>query len=152
MEKTLNQDPRLAVRRLTAPSEALAEAFGRLMPQLSPRLGGLDGERIRRILDSERTALFAVGADGRIEGLLTLVWYDVPSGRKAWIEDVVVDEASRGRGAGRLLVGAALDHARRIGADKVMLTSSVHRVAAHALYLGEGFVQVATDVFAYGLQ
>ncbi len=38
---------------------------------------------------------------GEVAGMLSLAWYDVPSGRCAWIEDVVVDAAARGRGAGR---------------------------------------------------
>ena len=35
---------------------------------------------------------------GGVVGVLALTWYDVPSGRKAWIEDVVVDAAARGLG------------------------------------------------------
>lgn len=81
-------------------------------------------------------------------GVLTLAWYDVPSGRKAWIEDVVVDGSMRGTGAGEALVRAGLDYAASIGVDKVMLTSSPVREAAHALYRKTGFEEVETTVFA----
>ena len=80
--------------------------------------------------------------------MLTLVWYDVPSGRKAWIEDVVVDAEARGMGAGRALVAAALEHAGVIGAGKVLLTSNPAREAARALYRKMGFEEAATTVFA----
>ena len=116
------------IRRITQVSDALEEAFARLMPQLSP-LAAVAGERI--------------------VGVLMLAWYDAPSGRKAWIEDVVVDGAARGCGAGDALVRAAVEHAARIGAGKVMLTSNPAREAARALYRKVGFEEVETTVFAF---
>ena len=86
-------------------------------------------------------------AHGRIVGVLTLVWYDAPSGRKAWIEDVVVDSAARGCGAGHALVEAAQRLAREIGADRLMLTSNPRRTAARALYRKCGFNEAETTVF-----
>ena len=120
------------IRRITQVSDALEEAFARLMPQLSPRLGAPSRE-----------------AGERIVGVLMLAWYDAPSGRKAWIEDVVVDGAARGCGAGDALVRAAVEHAARIGAGKVMLTSNPAREAARALYRKVGFEEVETTVFAF---
>ena len=121
---------KLEVRQVTEVTDSLLEAFGRLMPQLSPRLEAPSGERLR-----------AVAA-------LTLVWYDVPSGRKAWIEDVVVDAAARGFGAGEALVRAAQAHAAAVGAGKVMLTSNPSRGAARRLYAKMGFKEAETTVFA----
>ena len=120
------------IRRITEVSDALEEAFARLMPQLSPRLGAPSREELRRVAGSETGELLAAVAGERIVGVLTLAWYDAPSGRKAWIEDVVVDGAARGRGAG-----------------KVMLTSNPAREAARALYRKVGFEEVETTVFAF---
>ena len=133
------------VREVTVP---LLDAFARLMPQLSPRLAAPSAARLREIAASPSAALFAAEAGGCVRGLLTLVWYDVPSGRKAWIEDVVVDAEVRGTGAGRALVAAALEHAGAIGAGKVLLTSNPAREAARALYRKMGFEEAATTVFA----
>ena len=83
------------IRRITQVSDALEEAFARLMPQLSPRLGAPSREVLRRVAGSETGELLAAVAGERIVGVLTLAWYDAPSGRKAWIEDVVVDAAVR---------------------------------------------------------
>lgn len=137
------------IRRITQVSDALEEAFARLMPQLSPRLGAPSREVLRRVAGSETGALLAAVAGERIVGVLTLAWYDAPSGRKAWIEDVVVDGAARGCGAGDALVRAAVEHAARIGAGKVMLTSNPAREAARALYCKVGFEEVETTVFAF---
>ena len=136
------------IRRITQVSDALEEAFARLMPQLSPRLGAPSREVLRRVAGSETGALLAAVAGERIVGVLTLAWYDAPSGRKAWIEDVVVDGAARGC-AGDALVRAAVEHAARIGAGKVMLTSNPAREAARALYRKVGFEEVETTVFAF---
>lgn len=134
---------------VTEVSVELAEAFARLMPQLSPRLGALSRQAIERVVCSDGAALFAARLDGRIAGVLTLVWYDVPSGRKAWVEDVVVDAAARGCGAGEALVKAATEHAARIGAAKVMLTSNPAREAARGLYRKIGFEEAGTTVFVF---
>ena len=136
------------IRRITQVSDALEEAFARLMPQLSPRLGAPSREALRRVAGSETGALLAAVAGERIVGVLTLAWYDAPSGRKAWIEDVVVDGAARGCGAGDALVRAAVEHAARIGAGKVMLTSNPSRGAARRLYAKMGFKEAETTVFA----
>ena len=137
------------IRRITQVSDALEEAFARLMPQLSPRLGAPSREVLRRVAGSETGELLAAVAGERIVGVLTLAWYDAPSGRKAWIEDVVVDGAARGCGAGDALVRAAVEHAARLGAGKVMLTSNPAREAARALYRKVGFEEVETTVFAF---
>lgn len=137
------------IRRITQVSDALEEAFARLMPQLSPRLGAPSREVLRRVAGSETGELLAAVAGERIVGVLTLAWYDAPSGRKAWIEDVVVDGAARGCGAVDALVRAAVEHAARIGAGKVMLTSNPAREAARALYRKVGFEEVETTVFAF---
>ena len=137
------------IRRITQVSDALEEAFARLMPQLSPRLGAPSREVLRRVAGSETGELLAAVAGERIVGVLTLAWYDAPSGRRAWIEDVVVDGAARGCGAGDALVRAAVEHAARIGAGKVMLTSNPAREAARALYRKVGFEEVETTVFAF---
>ena len=139
------------IRRITQVSDALEEAFARLMPQLSPRLEAPSGERLRAVAANPSAALFTAESGGAVVGALTLVWYDVPSGRKAWIEDVVVDAATRGRGIGEALVREALALARREGVARVMLTSNATRRASHRLYERMGFVRYETDCFRLDL-
>lgn len=138
---------KLEVRQVTEVTDSLLEAFGRLMPQLSPRLEAPSGERLRAVAANPSAALFTAESGGAVVGALTLVWYDVPSGRKAWIEDVVVDAAARGCGAGHALVEAAQGLAREIGAERLMLTSNPRRTAARALYRKCGFNEAETTVF-----
>ena len=137
------------IRRITQVSDALEEAFARLMPQLSPRLEAPSGERLRAVAANPSAALFTAESGGAVVGALTLVWYDAPSGRKAWIEDVVVDAAARGFGACEALVRAAQAHAAAVGAGKVMLTSNPAREVARSHYRKVGFEEVETTVFAF---
>lgn len=133
-------------------TEALVDAFERLLPQLSERLTIPDRQAVARIVAAPTTRqLTATTDEGRIVGLLSVAFYDVPSGRKAWIEDVVVDAAARGRGVGEALVRAALDMAREQRAARVMLTSNAARQAAHRLYRRMGFVRYETDCFRLDL-
>ena len=137
----------LSVYRVTEYSEALLRSLGTLLPQLSPRLGTFAEARLRAMLAHPATALFVAEAEGRIVGMLTLAWYDAPSGRKAWIEDVVVDTAYRGRGLGRMLVERALAFARGCAPVTVMLTSRPSREAANALYRAVGFSLKQTNLY-----
>ena len=138
----------LEIRRITRLSDADAEALAALLPQVDGRLRPGRAAALQAVAADDRTALFVACDDARPCGMLTLAWYDVPSGRKAWIEDVVVDAAYRRRGAGRGLVEAAVAHAAALGAERLSLTSNPSRTAAHALYFASGFEKSETAVFA----
>jgi ribosomal protein S18 acetylase RimI-like enzyme len=76
-----------------------------------------------------------------------LAFYRIPTGLKAWIEDVVVDESARGKGVGEVLNRAAIDEARRRGAKNVSLTSRQSRETANRLYQRLGFEPYDTNVY-----
>lgn len=131
------------------PTEEVVAAFARLIPQLSSA-GPPDLEALARILASGAT-VFVARVDTEIVGSLTLVLYRIPTGLKAWIEDVVVDSAARGHGIGDALSRAALEEARRQGAKAVSLTSRPSREVANRLYHRLGFVARDTNVYRYDL-
>ena len=99
------------------------------------------------MLSNENIHIFAAENDGVIVGMLTLAIVDIPTGRKAWIEDVVVDETARGLHIGQALVERAKDEAIKLGAKKIYLTSNPSRKAAHALYNKCGFEEYDTSLF-----
>ena len=131
-------------------TDELRDALAHLLPQLSssppPTL-----DELRLITDNPESVLFVARLEGRIVGSLTLIFYRIPTGLKAWIEDVVVDETARGHGIGELLNRAALDEARRRGAKAVSLTSRPSREAANRLYQRIGFESRPTNVYRYDL-
>ena len=93
-------------------TEDLVKAFGRLLPQLSRSARALDSAALRALVDWPGNRLLVARIDGEIVGTLTLVTFLIPTGLRAWIEDVVVDEAARGRGVGAALTQAAVRLAR----------------------------------------
>jgi ribosomal protein S18 acetylase RimI-like enzyme len=97
------------------------------------------------------SVLVARDATGRIVGTLTLVIFRIPTGVRARIEDVIVDQQARGTGVGTALTEEALELARAAGARSVDLTSSPQRGAANALYRRAGFVERDTNVYRYVL-
>ena len=78
-----------------------------------------------------------------------MVLFRIPTGVRAMIEDVVVDEALRGRGIGEALSREALKVARENGARTVDLTSRPSREAANRLYQRIGFKLRDTNVYRY---
>jgi ribosomal protein S18 acetylase RimI-like enzyme len=132
----------------TDPTDELRDALARLLPQLSSSPPP-DHEALATLLADPGSIVFVARVDGRIVGSLTLVLYRIPTGLKAWIEDVVVDESARGHGVGESLNRAALDEAHRRGVKGVSLTSRPSREAANRLYQRIGFTIRETNVYRY---
>jgi ribosomal protein S18 acetylase RimI-like enzyme len=136
---------------VTADAELLS-AMGRLVPQLSSSAPPPTAYELETLVDSPATTLFVARDDeGRTIGSLTLVTFRLPTGVRAWIEDVVVDETLRGGGVGSALVRAAVEAATEAGARTVDLTSRPERGDANRLYQRLGFVQRETNVYRYTL-
>ena len=135
-----------AVRQVT---DELVEACRRLLPQLSSAAAALDADQLARIVDHQANTLLVARDQGAIVGMLTLVTFPLPSGLRARIEDVVVDQEARGHGVGTALTMAAIDLARQQGARNVDLTSRASRAAANRLYQRLGFRRRDSHVYRH---
>lgn len=135
----------------TAFDAAHYDAVCRLLGQLTTRSIAFTPDNYAGLLASGSSRLFLVLSDDAVVGMLTLGMYASPTGTKAWIEDVVVDEAQRGSGLGRVLVQHAIAYGKEKGIDTVYLTSNPRRVAANALYQSEGFVRKETNMYKMNL-
>lgn len=132
-------------------SEVVYEAVKRLLPQLNPAVPVPSGENVKELIESPHNHFFIAENENEIAGMATLVEYRIPTGKKFWIEDVVVDGGHRNEGVGHLLVLSAIRHAGELGATEVRLTSRPGRVEANKLYRNMGFVQYETNVYKYSL-
>ena len=139
----------MRVEVLREVTDEIVETFNRLLPQLSRSAPPLDRAAVQRIVGSDATTLLVARSDGRIAGTLTLVVFPIPTGIRAWIEDVVVDETARGQGIGESLTKAALRLAEAAGARTVDLTSRASREAAGRLYERAGFKSRETRLYRY---
>ena len=149
----------MTVELITAATPEIHEAMGRLIPQLSRSAAPMSEADVERFLSQSSVHLFVfraetADADGNnpILGMLSLATFEIPTGVRAWVEDVVVDEAARGQGAGLALVEAAIEHAKTVGARTVDLTSRPTREAANRLYQRAGFQLRETNVYRVTLE
>jgi len=137
------------VSAATEVSAELVEAFARLTPQLSSSSPPPTEDELRRIIDHDACTLLVARDGDRIVGSLTLVVFPIPTGVRAWIEDVVVDEAVGGKGIGKALTKAAIEHAAEHDARTVDLTSRPSREAANGMYQRLGFELRDTNVYRF---
>jgi ribosomal protein S18 acetylase RimI-like enzyme len=132
-----------------AVSDELSEAMTRLVPQLSSSATVPSTEELREIVTAEGTYVLVARDGDRIVGTLTLVTVRIPTGVRAWIEDVAVESEARGRGVGEALSREAIRIAASRNARTVELTSRASREAANRLYRRIGFEPRETNVYRY---
>lgn len=134
----------------TEVTDQLVADFERLVPQLSSSSPPPSREQLEEIVVSPAThLLLARDVDGAVLGSLTLCLFRIPTGLRAWIEDVVVDGEARGMGVGEALNRFAIDVAAEHGARTVDLTSRPSREAANRLYRRLGFEPRETNVYRF---
>ena len=123
------------------------EAMQRFLDQLTTNPMTLTEAMFRQLLESTNSHLFFLMKDNQIAGMLTVGIYYSPTGGKAWIEDVVVDESFRGQGLSKLLVAHAIEFVKGKQIPLLMLTSNPKRIAANKLYPAMGFGRKETNVY-----
>ena len=132
----------VSIRPVTEVTESLTDAYRVLIPQLSSSSNPPTGEALQRIIESDSAQiLIAEDENGEILGTMTIIIFQIPTGIRAWIEDVVVDSSVRGKGIGKKLNLAALELAKQAGAKTVDLTSRPARQEANQLYRSIGFAE-----------
>jgi GNAT superfamily N-acetyltransferase len=148
----INVYPKIQITLATGMTEPLYAACKRLVPQLTDNNLPPSRAQLAEMLRSPCSFLFLARHPDfgeEIIGMATLVLYQVPTGLRGYLEDLVVDERARGKGIGEALVQACLDKAENAGAPQVMLTCNPGRNAANQLYICIGFELRKTNVYRY---
>jgi ribosomal protein S18 acetylase RimI-like enzyme len=141
----------IKIERITSADSSTTEAISLLLKQLSSQEFSFSERELAALVNDPSSSLFLLYTEDKIAGMLTLGTYLSPTGRKAWIEDVVVDSAYRGKGYGKMLVEHAIEYARTLSPCTLMLTSNPARIAANGLYRASGFEQKITNVYKMSL-
>jgi Predicted acetyltransferase len=128
-------------------SQEVLNKVNSLLKVLTADARVLTFDELVEILNSDNTAVFIAEEDGEIVGMMTFVTYRIPSGLKAWIEDVAVDTSEQGKGIGKALIERAIEYAKQLNISKVDLTTAPFRIAANVLYQKIGFVKRETNVY-----
>jgi ribosomal protein S18 acetylase RimI-like enzyme len=140
----------ISITRVSDVTPELVDAMNRLLPELTSSASPPSIVELCEIVESPATVLFVARSDAQtIVGTLTLVSFRLPTGMRAWIEDVIVDSNTRGLGVGAALCQTAIWYATDLGAVSIDLTSRPSRVAANRLYQKLGFQRRETNVYRY---
>ena len=143
---------KMQIEQATTSTEELWDAFQRLVPQLTSNNPPPSRDDLAALVKSESSTLILARADNNsIIGAACVTVYRVPTGIRAIIEDVIVDEYARGQGIGEALVRRCLEIAREKDAHGVTLTSNPKREAANRLYQRMGFKKRETNAYYYKL-
>ncbi len=139
----------IKIREVLDPDKRDLEQLNILIPQLSQSARILSHDEFENIVNSSATHLYFAEENDKIHGMLSLVIFPIPTGIRAWVEDVVVHTDARGKGIGRLLTLHAINEARKFGALTVDLTSRPSREIANKLYQSVGFDKRLTNVYRF---
>jgi GNAT superfamily N-acetyltransferase len=136
------------IEHVTQFDSALIAPIADMLAQLTAREYPFGEQELRAIIEDSASQLFIMRDDERIMGMLTLGHYTSPTGRKVWVEDVVVSADYRGKGLGRRLINHAIEYCREnLSPCTLMLTSNPARIAANELYRTSGFEPKQTNVY-----
>jgi ribosomal protein S18 acetylase RimI-like enzyme len=138
----------LPVEILATVTDADVDDIARLLRQLS-ETAVFDRSRLVAMIAHDATDLLVVRDGGRIVGMATFVTFPLPSGMRGHVEDVVVDEAMRGKGIARTLLSRMTDLATERALRTLDLTSRAARESALRLYESVGFVRRETNTLRF---
>ena len=138
------------ISELTEASSSVLQSINELLPQLSSSAKVISMDRLSELVESDNTIIL-IGTDesGQILGMLSLIVMKIPTGNKAWIEDVVVDQSARSKGMGKALMNHALERAKKLAVKSVDLTSRPSRETANMLYQSLGYQIRETNVYRH---
>lgn len=136
----------IEIKQIKEVTPDIVSAFSRLMPQLAPHLKAPQMEDLSNIVNDKNKYIF-IASNPQIVGTITLVIVKIPSGTRAWIEDVIVDQDARGQSIGEKMLQYVIDFAKKLNVASINLTSSPSRIAANKLYQKLGFNLRETNVY-----
>ena len=139
----------ILVREVLEPLATDMEQLNLLIPQLSGSAEPMTQTEFAEIIDSSTTHLYVAEENHTILGMLSLAIFPIPTGVRAWVEDVVVKTEARGKGVGKLLTLHAISESKKFGAVSLDLTSRPSREIANKLYQSVGFDVRETNVYRY---
>lgn len=138
----------MKIERIKQYDQKAHERINFFLEVLTGQKRDVSEEQLGSLLDNPHIHLFLAYDDKEeIVGMTTLAVTSLCTGKRAWVEDVVVDPDHQGKGYGRKMMEFIIEYAQKEEVDSLMLTSRPTRVAANTLYQTVGFEQRKTNVY-----
>ena len=124
------------IERVTKMSDELLQGIAKLTAQISPDEEAPTADKISNIVNNKNAVLLIAREDASqaIVGMATTIALPTVHGTQAHLEDLVVEKGFRHQGLGERLTTAQMQEAEKMGADRMVFTSSSSRTEAHSLY------------------
>lgn len=130
----------------------ITESVENQVKLLFSELSDVPALSIRSLLGKENPPHIAVCLEQeKIIGMATMAIYEVISGKKAWVEDVVVASEHRKKGIGEQLMKALIEKGKSLEINTILLYSNPKREAAHKLYKRLGFTEKGSTLFSFNI-
>ena len=138
----------IVIERVTEFSSEVADAVRNLVKQLVSNYKPFTDDEFKEMLYSPSFLFIArERSSKKIAGVIILTIFRIPDTKKAYIDDVIVDEHFRGRGIATLLFEKVIAVAKEHNAAYIALTSNPKRAAGIHLYEKLGFKKRDTNVY-----
>ncbi len=137
----------IVIEPVTKVTAEIQEAIKRLTPKIGNNYKPLHDEDIAEMVASPNTTIIIARFDQKIVGMITLLVYRIPYVKKAYLDDLVIDEEYRGNGIAKQLMQKAMDLAKEKGASYIDLTARPRREEGNSLYEKFGFKKRDTNVY-----
>jgi len=139
----------IIVERVTEFSPEVADGIRNLVKQLVSNTRSLTDEEFNEMIEPKQNFLFIARevSTNKIAGVVMISIYRIPDSKKAYLDDIIVDEHFRGRGIAGLLFEKVIATSKEHNAEYIMLTSNPKRVAGIHLYEKLGFKKRETNVY-----
>lgn len=141
------ENEQITITSLTEPSSEVEEAVKNLAKKIGNNYKELTTQDFHDMITSPNITVLAAKDGEAIIGMITVLVYRIPYVKKAYLDDLVVDEAYRGHGIAKQLMKQAIDLAKEKGAAYIDLTARPERVAGNSLYEKFGFKKRETNVY-----
>ncbi|MFA5642886.1 MAG: GNAT family N-acetyltransferase [Bacteroidales bacterium] len=139
----------IEITRVTEFDQEAFDVISKLLLDLVSKDQLPNKQQFTELINSQNSELYIARITGtnKTVGTFTIGTYQIPTGKRIWIEDVVVDTEQRGKGIGRALIDFAVERCEAMGGKDTRLTSRTKRVAANKLYQSVGFERHMTNVY-----
>src|SRR5258708_30782010 len=143
-------DPKdIIIEQVKEFSLEVADAIDKFVCQLGEKYQPFTKDSLKEIINAKQSYLFIARhvPTQEVAGMIMETVYRIPYAKKAYVDDLFVDEKFRNMGIATKLMQKTVDTAKEQHASYVDFTSKPYRVAGNALYEKLGFQKRDTNVY-----
>jgi ribosomal protein S18 acetylase RimI-like enzyme len=139
----------IVIERVTTYSSEMADSIWSLVRQLISTYKPFTDANFQEMIQNPSSYLFVARdvVNKKIAGMVMVMIYRIPDSKKAYVDDLVVDEHFRNRGIATMLFDKVIATAREEHASYIELTSNPDRVKGTPIYEKLGFQKRETNVY-----